>query len=62
MVDPSLGPAVQVTDDFSKRDVERAAKEIVADCVVGKRQAGRRPVGTKGIYVTVGRLGKDEKL
>lgn len=62
VVDPSLGPAVQATDDFSKQDVERAAKEIVADCVVGKRQAGRRPLGTKGIYVTVGRLGKDEKL
>lgn len=61
-MDPSLGPAVQVTDDFSKEDVERAAKEAVADCVDGKSQAGRRPLGQKGIFVTVGRLGKDEKI
>ncbi|KAI4276005.1 MAG: hypothetical protein LQ337_002780 [Flavoplaca oasis] len=62
VVDPSLGPSVQIRDDFSKEDVERAAKEVVADCIDGKNQAGRRPVGTKGIYVTVGRLGKGEKL
>ncbi|KAL8879938.1 MAG: hypothetical protein Q9198_002550 [Flavoplaca austrocitrina] len=62
VVDPSLGPSVQIRDDFSKEDVERAAKEVVADCVNGKSQAGRRPVGKKGIYVTVGRLGKGEKI
>ena len=62
MVDPSLGPSVQIRDDFSKEDVERAAKEVLADCVKRKSQAGRRPVGKKGIYVTVGRLGKGEKI
>ena len=55
VVDPSLGPSVQIRDDFSKEDVERAAKEVLADCVKRKSQAGRRPVGKKGIYVTVGR-------
>ena len=62
VVDPSLGPHVEVRDDFSKEDVERAAKEVVADCVDGNSQAGRRPVGKRGIYVTVGRLGKGEKI
>ncbi|KAL8666803.1 MAG: hypothetical protein Q9168_007398 [Polycauliona sp. 1 TL-2023] len=62
VVDPSLGPNVEVKDDFSKEDVERAAKEIVTDCVDGRSQAGRRPLGIKGIFVTVARLGKDEKV
>ncbi|KAI4233280.1 MAG: hypothetical protein L6R40_007118 [Gallowayella cf. fulva] len=63
VVDPSLGPAVQVTDTFSKEDVQRAARDIVGDCVEGRNQAGRRPVGgKKGMFVTVGRVRKDEKL
>ncbi|KAL8916491.1 MAG: hypothetical protein Q9172_006281 [Xanthocarpia lactea] len=63
IVDPSLGPAVEVTDTFSKADVERAAKDIMADCVDSNSQAGRRAVGRKkGIFVTVGRIGKDEKI
>ena len=63
MVDPALGPAVEVTDTFSKADVERAAKDIMADCVDSNSQAGRRAIGRKkGIFVTVGRIGKDEKI
>ncbi|KAL8810962.1 MAG: hypothetical protein Q9200_002179 [Gallowayella weberi] len=63
VVDPSLGPAVEVTDTFSKEHVQRAAQGILGDCVDGKNQAGRRSVGVKkGIFVTVGRFGKDEKI
>ncbi|KAL8990981.1 MAG: hypothetical protein Q9169_007975, partial [Polycauliona sp. 2 TL-2023] len=62
VVDPSLGPSVEVKDDFSKEDVERVAKEVVADCTDGRGQAGRGRLGKKGLYVTVGRLGKDEKI
>ncbi|KAL8686317.1 MAG: hypothetical protein Q9224_005483 [Gallowayella concinna] len=63
VVDPSLGPAVEVTDTFSKEHVQRAAQEILADCVDGMHQAGRRSVGEKKqIFVTVGRIGKDEKI
>ncbi|KAL8712498.1 MAG: hypothetical protein Q9220_003346 [cf. Caloplaca sp. 1 TL-2023] len=63
IVDPSLGPAVEVQDSFSKQDVWKAAKLVVGDCVEGKSQAGRRALGMKkGIFVTVGRLGKDESV
>ncbi|KAI4176441.1 MAG: hypothetical protein LQ343_000977 [Gyalolechia ehrenbergii] len=62
MVDPALGPAVEVTDTFSKADVERAAKDIMADCVDSDSQAGRRAVGRKkGIFVTLGGLGKTRR-
>ncbi|KAL8778699.1 MAG: hypothetical protein Q9213_007286 [Squamulea squamosa] len=62
VVDPSLGPAVEVSDTFSKEDVERAAKEVVSDCVDSKSQAGRKALGKRGMFVTVGRLGKDERI
>ncbi|KAL8946227.1 MAG: hypothetical protein Q9222_007353 [Ikaeria aurantiellina] len=63
VVDPSLGPAVEVQDSFSKEEVWKASKMVVDDCVEGKSQAGRRALGAKkGIFVTVGRLGKDETV
>ncbi|KAL8643609.1 MAG: hypothetical protein Q9226_008245 [Calogaya cf. arnoldii] len=62
LVDPTLGPAVEVMESFSKEDVEQAAKEVVTDCIDGKSQAGRIPLGKNGLFVTIGRLGKDEKI
>ncbi|KAL8734039.1 MAG: hypothetical protein Q9166_001800 [cf. Caloplaca sp. 2 TL-2023] len=65
VVDPALGPAVEVADSISKEDVEKAAKEVLRDCVgsEGNGRAGRRALGgNKGMFVTVGRVSKGEKL
>lgn len=63
VVDPALGPSVEVQDTFSKEDVWVAASKVVGDCVEQKQQAGRRALGANnGMFVTVGRLGRDEKI
>lgn len=60
VVDSSLGPNIEVKDSFSKDDVWAAATGIVEDCVQEGHQAGRRPLGKKGLYVTVGKLASGE--
>ncbi|KAL8628784.1 hypothetical protein Q9189_005512 [Teloschistes chrysophthalmus] len=60
VVDSSLGPNVVVKDSFSKEDVWRVATGIVEDCVQEGHQAGRRPLGKKGLYVIVGKMANGE--